>query len=274
MREFRAYVSKFSRFPVRLVKGMNIGTLRQLTTKALGPNKNEEEPLLLLDKGYSLGEGEGNRGSPLFAEAMDEHKDSETGAEIFASWEDRIASSLHGLHNQSLSGKAPKMLRRHQAMWSGHLGEVTATEHASTSNREQNLVDRRHTGPDIVRAPLSRPRSNACSRRALSTCDVGMGLPVVIVPKYDGSTRFCVDYRKLKESTIRHAYSIPRMDDCIDSLREAKIFTTLDCNSGYWQIPIHEADRKKQRSSPIWVRPSSRACRSVWPTHRRRCSVR
>ncbi len=35
------------------------------------------------------------------------------------------------------------------------------------------------------------------------------------------------------------------MDDCIESLGEAKIFTTLDCNSGYWQIPIHEADRNK-----------------------------
>ncbi len=68
---------------------------------------------------------------------------------------------------------------------------------------------------------------------------------MVIVPKRDGSARFCVDYRKLNASTIRDAYPIPRMDDCIDSLGEAKIFTTLDCNSGYWQIPIEESDRHK-----------------------------
>ncbi len=69
--------------------------------------------------------------------------------------------------------------------------------------------------------------------------------PVVIVPKHDGSARFCVDCRKLKASTIRDAYPIPRMDNCIDSLGEAKIFTTLNWNSGSWQIPIHEADRNK-----------------------------
>ncbi len=109
------YVSNFSRIPVRL-KSMNIGTLRQLTTKPLRPHKIEEEPLLLVDDGSSIDEGEGNRGSPLFPEAMDEHKDSETEAESFTSWEDRIASSLDGLHNQSLRGKALEMLRRHQTM--------------------------------------------------------------------------------------------------------------------------------------------------------------
>ncbi len=101
------YVSNFSRIPVRLVKGMNFGTLRQLTTKPLSPSKTEREPLLLVDEGSTLEEGEGNRGSPLFAEAMEEHMDSETEAEIFASWEDRIASSLDGLHNQSLGYAAP-----------------------------------------------------------------------------------------------------------------------------------------------------------------------
>jgi hypothetical protein len=35
------------------------------------------------------------------------------------------------------------------------------------------------------------------------------------------------------------------MDECIDSLEEAVIFTTLDCNSGDSQIPVHPADREK-----------------------------
>ena len=69
--------------------------------------------------------------------------------------------------------------------------------------------------------------------------------PVVMVTKKDGSPRFCVDYRKLNANTIRDAYPIPRMDDCIDSLGGASIFTTLDCNSGYWQIPIMPEDRDK-----------------------------
>ncbi len=70
--------------------------------------------------------------------------------------------------------------------------------------------------------------------------------PGAIAPEHDGSARCCVDYRNLNASTIRESYPIPRMDDLIDSLGEAKILTTLDCNSGYWQIPIHEANRNKR----------------------------
>ena len=41
------------------------------------------------------------------------------------------------------------------------------------------------------------------------------------------------------------SYPLPRMDDCIDSLEDAVVFTTLDCNSGYWQIPVAPEDRDK-----------------------------
>ena len=69
--------------------------------------------------------------------------------------------------------------------------------------------------------------------------------PVVLVPKKDGTLRFCIDYRKLNAITIRDSYPIPRMDECIDSLGEATVFTTLDCNSGYWQIPLSEEEKDK-----------------------------
>jgi Reverse transcriptase (RNA-dependent DNA polymerase) len=69
--------------------------------------------------------------------------------------------------------------------------------------------------------------------------------PIVLVAKPDGSTRFYVDYRKLNAITVRDSYPLPRMDECIDSLGGAKSFTTLDCNSGYWQIPVRPEDREK-----------------------------
>ena len=69
--------------------------------------------------------------------------------------------------------------------------------------------------------------------------------PVILVPKPDKSLRFCVDYRKLNSVTKRDSYPMPRMDECIDSLGSANIFSTLDCNSGYWQLPIAERDQEK-----------------------------
>ena len=68
---------------------------------------------------------------------------------------------------------------------------------------------------------------------------------MVLVPKKDGSLRFCVDYRRLNAKTAADSYPLPRMDDCIDSLGDAAIFTTLDCSSGYWQIPVAPEYRDK-----------------------------
>jgi len=68
---------------------------------------------------------------------------------------------------------------------------------------------------------------------------------VVLVPKSDGMMPFCVDYRRLNEGTVRDVYLLPRMDDCINFLGDAKVFSTLDFYSGYWQIPVADEDRDK-----------------------------
>jgi hypothetical protein len=60
--------------------------------------------------------------------------------------------------------------------------------------------------------------------------------PIVLIPKPDVSVRFCVDYRKLNAVAENDSYALPRADDCLDSLGDAKFFTTLDANCGYWQI--------------------------------------
>mgnify|MGYP003465558827 FL=1 len=69
--------------------------------------------------------------------------------------------------------------------------------------------------------------------------------PVVLIPKPDGFILFCIDYRKLNAVTTNDSYALPRVDDCLDSLGDARYFTTLDANCGYWQIDVNEADREK-----------------------------
>lgn len=55
---------------------------------------------------------------------------------------------------------------------------------------------------------------------------------VVFVPRKDGSLRFCIEYRWLNEVTIQDSDPIARMDECIDSLSDTTIFSTLDAKSG------------------------------------------
>ena len=67
--------------------------------------------------------------------------------------------------------------------------------------------------------------------------------PAVLVPKRDGSTRFCIDYKRLNAVTIPDSHSLSRINDTLSVLGGAKWFSTLDLRSGYHQIEIQPSDR-------------------------------
>lgn len=69
--------------------------------------------------------------------------------------------------------------------------------------------------------------------------------PAVLIRKKDGTMRFCVDFRKLNEVTVKDSYPLPRIDDVLDSLSGSTLFSALDLQSGYWQCEVKEKDRSK-----------------------------
>ena len=61
--------------------------------------------------------------------------------------------------------------------------------------------------------------------------------------KKDGSLRFCIDLRHPNSRTIKDAYSLPRIEETLDYLNGAKIFTSSDLKSGYWQVEMEEESK-------------------------------
>lgn len=75
----------------------------------------------------------------------------------------------------------------------------------------------------------------------------------MVVPKKDGPLRFCVDCRGLNAISQRDSYPIRRIDECLDSLGDARVFTTLYFNSLYGQVEIEKPDRNKTTSTSHFV---------------------
>ena len=68
--------------------------------------------------------------------------------------------------------------------------------------------------------------------------------PLLLVPKKDGSWRMVIDYRRLNEQTVQERFPMPVISEVLAQLGGAKVFTSLDLLSGYWQVPLDSDSRK------------------------------
>ena len=74
--------------------------------------------------------------------------------------------------------------------------------------------------------------------------------PAVYTRKKTGEIRLWVDYRKVNKRTSKDAYPLPLIDEVQDRLSGAMVFSKLDHQCGYWQVPVHPKDQEKTAFSP------------------------
>jgi len=66
---------------------------------------------------------------------------------------------------------------------------------------------------------------------------------MVVVPKKTGTIRICVDRKPLNENVQHKVHPQPSVDDTLAQLVGAKVFSTLDANSGFWQVHLAPSSR-------------------------------
>jgi hypothetical protein len=92
--------------------------------------------------------------------------------------------------------------------------------------------------------PLSQSQLEEQTKQVLDMLDKGLirtssspwGAPVLFVKKHDGQWRMCIDYRGLNAVTSKNTYPLPRIQECLDRIGNAKYITKLDLLSGFHQV--------------------------------------
>ena len=88
--------------------------------------------------------------------------------------------------------------------------------------------------------------------------------PIVLVKKKNGSIRPCVDYRKVNALVKPDGFPLPRVQDCLDAVAGAHLFSSFDLTSGYFQIPLKKEDIPKT-SFAFWAGPATFWSFGQWP---------
>lgn len=138
------------------------------------------------------------------------------------------------------------LLREYACLFDGsYLGPLTGPPHGIETHDAQPI----HQPPypagfherDTVESEIERMLKLKDIQPSLSA----RSSPVVLVPKADGSTRLCVDYRRFNNLQARDSFLLRRLDDTVYSLADATVFTTLDARAGFWQVHVYPLDVKK-----------------------------
>jgi RNase H-like domain found in reverse transcriptase/Reverse transcriptase (RNA-dependent DNA polymerase)/Integrase zinc binding domain/Integrase core domain/Zinc knuckle/Aspartyl protease len=119
-------------------------------------------------------------------------------------------------------------------------------EHEIPTGNHAPIAVKPYRAPVHMREVLTKEIDEMMKAGVISPSRSPWSAPVVLVAKKDGSTRVCIDYRRLNAITNRDEYPLPKVADIIDSLSvHSRVFSTLDLLAGFWQIKVHPRDRPK-----------------------------
>ena len=127
----------------------------------------------------------------------------------------------------------------------GDLGRTDIVQHRIHTGDQPAIKQRVRRYPAARREEERQLVEDMLAIGIIQESNSAWSSPTVLVKKKDGTTRFCIDYRRLNQATKVDAYPLPHIEDSLNTLGGARFFCSLDLASGYWQVEMDAADREK-----------------------------
>ena len=153
----------------------------------------------------------------------------------------RLDTNLSNAKKQQVK----QVLGEFEELFSDTIGQTNIAHHKIDTGDNPPIRQRAKQMPYAFREESNKQIEDMLEKGIIRPSTSPWASPIVLVHKKSGDFRFCIDYRRLNQITRNDAHPLPRVDDLLDAVGNAKYFTTLDLKSGYWQIPVHPDDREK-----------------------------
>ncbi|XP_068115084.1 zinc finger protein 850-like [Hyperolius riggenbachi] len=138
-----------------------------------------------------------------------------------------------------------KVLNTYRHTFSGTPGQTTLAVHRVDTGTHKPIRQFPYRTSPEVQAQMKQEIEEMLQLGVVQKSSSPWVAPVVLVPKKDKTTRFCVDYRRQNDITTTDAYPMPRIDELLDQLASASYLTIMDLSRGYWQISLAPDAREK-----------------------------
>ncbi|KAL0173009.1 hypothetical protein M9458_033320, partial [Cirrhinus mrigala] len=124
-------------------------------------------------------------------------------------------------------------------------GQTNVVQHSIKTQPGVIVRQRPYRVPEARRCAIEEEIQHMLKLGVIEPSRSPWSSPIVMVPKPDGTLRFCNDFRRLNEVSEFDGYPMPRVDELLDRLGRARYISTLDLTKGYWQVPLSPEDKAK-----------------------------
>ena len=125
------------------------------------------------------------------------------------------------------------------------MGSYTGYEHTINTGDHPPIHSRPYRVPYAHKEEVKRQIQELVVDNIIEPTNSPWASPILLVKKKDGSMRLCCDFRRLNAVTTFSVFPLPNMEAILDQLARARYYSTMDMQSGFWQLPMAKEDRAK-----------------------------